>query len=129
MSFDEVFYTPLTPQSFLDRSAYVFREKTAIVYGQQRVTYPEFAARVNRLANALRDWGLRQGERVAFLCPNIPPLLEAHFGVPLAGGVLVAINTRLASAEIQYILNHSGARLLFVDTELAALIEIGRAHV
>jgi fatty-acyl-CoA synthase len=122
MPFNEVFYTPLTPQSFLDRSAYVFREKTAIVYGRQRTTYPEFAARVNRLANALRDWGVRQGERVAFLCPNIPPLLEAHFGVPLAGGVLVAINTRLSSAEIEYILNHSESRLLFVDTELASLI-------
>jgi fatty-acyl-CoA synthase len=59
---------------------------------------------------------------VAFLCPNIPPLLEAHFGVPLAGGVLVAINTRLSAAEIRYILNHSEARLLFVDTELAPLI-------
>jgi fatty-acyl-CoA synthase len=122
MSFKEVSYTPLTPQSFLDRSAFVFREKTAVVYGQQRTPYPEFAARVNQLAHALRDWGLGRGERVAFLCPNIPPLLEAHFAVPLAGGVLVAINTRLSSAEIQYILNHSESRLLFVDTELAALI-------
>ncbi len=75
MSSDKVFYTPLTPQSFLERSAYVFREKEAIVYGQQRWSYPEFAGRVNQLAHALRAWGLRKGERVAFLCPNIPPML------------------------------------------------------
>jgi fatty-acyl-CoA synthase len=119
---DQVYYTKLTPQSFLDRSAYVFRQKTAIVYGDQSLTYPEFAGRVNRLASALRAWGLQRLERVAFLCPNIPPLLEAHFGVPLAGGTLVAINTRLSSDEIVYILNHSESRLLFVDTELASLV-------
>jgi fatty-acyl-CoA synthase len=118
----EVYYSKLTPQSFLDRSAYVFREKTAIVYGDQRITYPEFAARVNCLANALRSWGLQRLERVAFLCPNIPPMLEAHFGVPLSGGVLVSINTRLNADEIVYILNHSESRLLFVDSELATLI-------
>src|SRR6185503_3131040 len=109
MSSNEVYYSLLTPQSFLDRSAYVFREKEAVVYGRQRLTYPELAARVNRLASALRGWGLRKEDRVAFLCPNIPPLLEAHFGVPLAGGVLVALNTRLAANEIRTILKHAGA--------------------
>lgn len=122
MSSNEVYYARLTPQSFLDRSAYVFREKEAVVYGRQRLTYPELAARVNRLASALRGWGLRKGDRVAFLCPNIPPLLEAHFGVPLAGGVLVALNTRLGTNEIRTILNHAGARILVVDTELSHLI-------
>ncbi len=122
MPSNEVYLSLLTPQSFLERSTYVFREKEAVVYGQQRWTYPEFAARVNRLASALRAWGLRKGDRVAFLCPNIPPMLEAHFGVPLAGGALVAINTRLSSAEVGYILNHSGARVLCVDTELAHLV-------
>ncbi|MFQ5612226.1 MAG: acyl--CoA ligase family protein [Anaerolineae bacterium] len=122
MTVEETYYAPLTPQSFLERSAYVFRGKTAVVYGGQRWTYLQFAARVNRLANALRAWGLDKGDRVAFLCPNTPPLLEAHFGVPLAGGVLVALNTRLSSGEIRYILNHSGARAVFVDTELSHLI-------
>jgi fatty-acyl-CoA synthase len=122
MALNEVYYTKLTPQSFLDRSAYVFREKEAVVYGRQRLTYPELAARVNRLASALRGWGLQKGDRVAFLCPNIPPLLEAHFGVPLAGGMLVALNTRLAASDIRTILNHAGARLLFVDTELSHLV-------
>ncbi|NEP76206.1 MAG: AMP-binding protein, partial [Okeania sp. SIO2G4] len=76
----------LTPQSFLERSVGAFRDKEAIVYRQQRWTYAQFATRVNQLANALKNWGLQKGDRVAFLCPNIPPMLEAHFGVPLAGG-------------------------------------------
>ncbi len=121
-SFDHVWLTPLTPQSFLDRSAYVFRDKAAAVYGDTQLSYRQLAERVNRLASALRAAGVQPGDRVAFLCPNTPPLLEAHFGVPLAGAVLVAINTRLASDEIRYILTHSGSRLLFVDTELAPLV-------
>ncbi|NET45798.1 acyl--CoA ligase family protein [Okeania sp. SIO2B3] len=112
----------LTPQSFLERSAAAFHEKEAIVYRSSRWTYAQFATRVNQLANALKNRGLQKGDRVAFLCPNIPPMLEAHFGVPLAGGVLVAINIRLAAKDISYILNNCGARLLFVDTELSHLV-------
>ena len=115
-------YTPLTPLSFLVRSAYVYPDKTAVVYNDTRYTYREFQQRVNRLATALQRLGVTTGDRVAFLCPNIPPMLEAHYGVPLAGGVLVAINTRLSSPEIAYILNHSGAKVLCVDTELAELV-------
>jgi fatty-acyl-CoA synthase len=115
-------HAPLSPLSFLERSAYVFPDKEAVIYGQQRWTYAQFTARVNRLASALRAWGLHKGDRVAFLCPNTPPMLEAHFGVPLAGGVLVALNTRLAPDDVRYILNHSEARVLFVDGELARLV-------
>ncbi len=115
----EVFYRPLSPQSFLSRSAQVFPNKEAVVYRSQRLTYSQLAARVNKLASALRSWGLSKGERVAFLAPNIPPILEAHFGVPLAGGVLVAINIRLSPSDIRQILNDSGACLLFVDTEFS----------
>lgn len=122
MSSNSVNRACLTPLSFLERSTYVFRDKDAVIYGQQRWTYAQFAARVYRLASALRCWGLHKGDRVAFLCPNIPPMLEAHFGVPLAGGVLVALNIRLAPDDIRYILNHAGARVLFVDTELAHLV-------
>ncbi len=118
----QVWLAPLTPLSFLDRSAYVFRDRTAVVYGEVRYTYRQLAERVNRFASALRGAGVQPGDRVAILCPNIPPLLEAHFAVPLAGAVLVAINTRLSPDEIRYILEHSGARLLFVDTELAHLV-------
>lgn len=115
-------YTPLTPLSFLRRNAYVYPDKTAVVYNDRRYTYREHQQRVNRLASALRQIGVTQGDRVAFLCPNIPPMLEAHYGVPLAGGILVAINTRLSSPEIGYILNHSGAKVLCVDSEFAHLI-------
>ena len=118
----KVFNSFLSPQSFLSRSAQVFRDKEAVVYGSQRLTYSQLASRVNQLASALRSWGLSKGERVAFLAPNIPPMLEAHFGVPLAGGVLVAINIRLSPSDIHHILTDSGACLLFVDTEFSHLI-------
>ena len=84
MSTNQVNYSHLTPLSFLSRSARVFPNKDALVYRDRRWTYAEFAARINQLASALQKWGLRAGERVAFLCPNIPPMAEAHFGVPLA---------------------------------------------
>jgi fatty-acyl-CoA synthase len=119
----KVYRTELTPLSFLQRSAYIFPDKTAVVHGGQRYSYREFHERVNRLASRLRAAGLRKHERVAFLCPNIPPLLEASFAVPVAGGILVAINTRLSAPEIAYILEHCGARFLFVDAELAPLVD------
>jgi fatty-acyl-CoA synthase len=115
--------TELSPVSFLERSAYVFPERIAVVHEARRYTYRDFAGRVNRLASALRRAGMKRGDRVAFLCPNIPPMLEAHFGVPAAGGILVAINTRLSSDEIGYILAHSGARFAFVDAELLPLLK------
>src|SRR5213595_3205895 len=121
--FRHVYRTELTPVSFLARSAYVFPQKTAVVHGARRYTYAQFAERVNRLASALRAAGMKKHDRVAFLCPNIPATLEAHFGVPAAGGILVAINTRLASDEIAYILKHSGSRFLFVDAELEGLVK------
>jgi len=121
--FRHVYRTELSPVSFLTRSACVFPDKTAVVHGARRYTYRELAERVNRLASALRAVGLAKHDRVAFLCPNIPAMLEAHFGVPAAGGVLVAINTRLSSEEIGYILKHSGARFLFVDAELEPLVK------
>ena len=83
--------------------------------------YRTFAERVDRLASALQAAGLRKHDRVAFLCPNIPPMVEAHFAVPAAGGILVTINTRLNAQEVGYILRHSGARFLFVDATLKAL--------
>ncbi|HVC33068.1 MAG TPA: acyl--CoA ligase family protein [Chloroflexota bacterium] len=123
---DPVWLQQLTPLWFAERSGAVFPEKTAVVYGERRYSYREFAGRVNRLASALRAAGLRKGDRVAVLCPNIPPMLEAHFGVPLAGGILVTINVRLSTGDISYILEHSGAKFLFVDTELGHLIDPSR---
>jgi fatty-acyl-CoA synthase len=113
-----VWDTPLTPLAFLGRSADVFGDRTAIVYGDRRVTYTEFAAETTRVAHALRGSGIGPGDRVAYLLPNVPEMLVAHFAVPLAGAVLVAINTRLATEEVRYILDHSGAKLLVVDAAL-----------
>lgn len=126
--FYDVWHAPLTPLLLLERTARVFPEKVAYVYGNVRCTYREFAARINRLASALQIAGVQKRDRVAFLCPNTPPLLEAHFAVPLAGAVLVAINTRLNADEIAYILDHCGAKFLFVDTELAHLVPDQHAH-
>ncbi|HEX7735254.1 MAG TPA: acyl--CoA ligase family protein [Ktedonobacteraceae bacterium] len=119
---EKVYRTELTPVSFVERSALVFPRKIAVVHGQRRYTYQEFAGRVYRLASALRAAGMQKHDRVAFLCPNIPPLLEAHFGVPAAGGILVAINTRLSTSEVDYILHHSGSTFLFVDDELYPVV-------
>ncbi|MDA8336450.1 MAG: acyl--CoA ligase family protein [Peptococcaceae bacterium] len=116
------FYEPLSPLSFLRRSAAVFPGKTAVVHRDSRYTYSEFHDRVNRLASALRREGVTRGDKVAFICPNIPPMLEAHYGVPLLGAALVSVNIRLASGEIAYILNHSDAKIVFVDSEFAPLV-------
>src|SRR5438270_3967537 len=118
----KVYRTELTPVSFLHRTAYVFPDRTAVVHGERRYSYRVFEERVNRLAWALRRAGLEKHDRVAFLCPNTPPLLEAHFAVPAAGGILVAVNTRLGPEEVAYILSHSGARFLFVDSELESVV-------
>jgi len=116
-------YEPLTPISFLRRSAAVFPDKVAVVYNHQRYTYDQFYRRVNSLASALGRLGIGRGDKVAFICPNTPPMLEAHFGVPLAGAVLVSINIRLSAREISYILNHSDTKVLFVDAEFAGLVD------
>ncbi|MBI2855034.1 MAG: AMP-binding protein, partial [Chloroflexi bacterium] len=124
-----VWHSHLTPLRFLERSANIFRERPAIVYGDTCYSYSQLFERVNRLASALRSAGIRKGDRVAFLTPNTPPLLEAHFGVPLAGAILVAINTRLSSEEVAYILNDSGSKMLFVDTELSGCVEPVLDHI
>jgi fatty-acyl-CoA synthase len=113
-----VFRTELNPVDFLRRAAHVYGEKIALVDGERRYSYRQFAERSWRLANALRSAGLRKGDRVATLLFNCAPMLEAHFGVPAAGGILVAINNRLARPEVQYILEHSGARFLLLDAKL-----------
>ena len=119
----KVFRTELNPVDFLYRAAYIYPEKTAVVHGQRRYSYAELAERSWRLANALRSAGLEKGDRVATLLFNSPAMLEAHFGVPAAGGVLVAVNNRLSSAEVGYILKHSGARYLLLDAGLEALAD------
>jgi fatty-acyl-CoA synthase len=118
----EANFQPLTPLTFLARSAAVFPERTAIIHGRQKVSYAEFYARARRLASALRAAGVWRGETVAALLMNTPPMLEAHYGVPMAGAVLNTINTRLDAAAVAFILEHGEAKLVIVDSELAPLL-------
>ncbi|MGH8873965.1 MAG: acyl--CoA ligase family protein [Acidimicrobiia bacterium] len=120
MSVEQVYRTELTPLLFLERSAQVFPDRAAIVHGVRELSYAEMAAHTNRLAQAFRASGIEPGDRVAYLCPNLPEMLISHFAVPLAHAVLVAINTRLSGPEVEYILDHSGSKMLVVDTELLA---------
>ncbi len=113
----------LNPVDFLSRSAYVYREKIAVVDGAVRRTYPQLLERVRRYAAALQSLGIQAGERVAVLSPNTSALLESHFAVPLAGGVLCALNTRLTVEEIRYILGHCGASVLIYDADFDAFVE------
>jgi fatty-acyl-CoA synthase len=127
-----VFRTELNPVDLLARAAYMYPDKVAIAHGERRYSYRQFAERSWQLANALRAAGLQKGDRVAALLANSPPMLDAHFGVPAAGGILVPINTRLAPAEVEYILHHSGARHLLVDEEFApalASLDLSALHV
>lgn len=110
-------YVPLTPLSHLRRAAGVFPDRLAVVYGSHRKTYAEYHERVTQLASALTQLGVAPGDVVATLLPNIPAHVEAHFGVPAAGAVLNAINTRLDANTITYILEHGEAKVLLCDTE------------
>ena len=113
---------PLHPIDFLVRSAHVYREKTAVVDGAIRRTYPEMLDRVYRFARLLQHHGLKSGDRVAVLAPNVSQMLEAHFAVPLAGGVLCTLNIRLMPSEIAYILEHCGASFIVYDAEFEVLL-------
>jgi len=113
----------LTPLNFLHRNAQALGQRPAVVHGDRRFNYAELEERCNRLASALRDRGLEKHDRVAILAPNIPALLEAHYGIPLAGGVLVAMNTRLSKGDIEHILKDSGSKILLVDAQLKELVD------
>jgi fatty-acyl-CoA synthase len=116
-------YAPLTPISFIERAAAVYPGQTAWIYGDTRATYAAFRARARKLASALSRRGVGPGDTVAVMLPNTPPMLEAHFGVPMAGAVLNSINYRLEPATIAYILEHGAATVLLTDTEFAPTIK------
>ncbi len=118
----EAWDVPLTPTSFLDRSALVFADRVAVIDGDLRYTYREFRERCDRLAGALIARGVNPGDRVAVLAPNNRIPLEAHNGVPKAAAVLVAMNYRLAPPELAYIVGHSGARTLIYDHMFADVV-------
>ncbi|MFR0639119.1 AMP-binding protein [Arthrobacter sp. LS16] len=120
-------HSELTPLRFLERSAEVYPSKQAVLHGTRSYTYAELEARIHRFAQVIRE-RITPGDRVAVLAPNTPEMLMAHYAVPLAGGVLIALNTRLSAHELQYIMDHSEAKLLFADTELLGNTKMLRAE-
>ena len=116
-------YIPLTPISFLERTADIYPHRTSVVYGNRRYTWAATHSRALALASALRQRNIGAGDTVAILSANIPEMFEAHFGVPMSGAVLNAINVRLDAETIRFILNHGEAKALIVDPELAPVAQ------
>ena len=116
-------YAPLTPLSFVERAAYVYPDRVAVVYDEQRTTWRETYARCRRLASALERRGVGRGDTVAVMLPNIRSMYEAHFGVPMCGAVLNTLNTRLDAAAIAFMLEHGEAKLLISDPEFSATVK------
>lgn len=112
-------YTPMSPVSYLQRAAFVYPNRTAQIHQDTRYTWAQTYERCVRLASGLAGMGIKTGDTVSFLCANIPPLFEAHFGVPMCGAVLNAINTRLDAEAVAFILQHAESKVLFVDKEFS----------
>ena len=116
-------YQPLTPLVFLERAASVHPDHTAIIHGKGRTSYAEFYARSRKLASALAARGIGVGDTVSVMLANTPAMLEAHYGVPMTGGVLHAINTRLDASAIGFMLDHAGSKIVICDTEFATVMQ------
>ena len=116
-------FVPLTPLSHLRRAATVFAGRTAVVYGKHRKTYLEYYERCTRLASALNKVGIKSGEVVATIIPNLPAQAEAHFGVPACGAILNTINVRLDVTTVAYIFDHGEAKVVLADTQFLELTE------
>ncbi|NNE23780.1 MAG: AMP-binding protein, partial [Rhizobiales bacterium] len=115
-------YQPLTPLTFLARSAAVYPDHTAVIHGSARTTYAEFYVRCRKLASALTKAGIKKGEAVSAMLANTPAMLEAHYGVPMTGGVLNTLNTRLDAQIIAFSLDHADTKVLITDKEFSATI-------
>jgi fatty-acyl-CoA synthase len=115
-------FATLTPVSFLPRSAEIHPDRIAVVHGARRFTYAELYRRARRLASALAQRGVKQGDTVAAMLPNVPAMIEAHFGVPMLGAVLNTINTRLDADTVAYILEHGEAKAIVTDRAFAAVV-------
>lgn len=122
-------YVPLTPISFLGRAALAHPDRTAVVYGEVKRSWRETAERCRRLASALSRRGIGKNDTVAVMAPNIPEAFEATYGVPMAGAVLCALNTRLDAAAIAFQLRHSETRVLLADREYAAVVRAALAQL
>ena len=122
-------YAPLTPLSFIERAAHIYPDAPAVVYGAVRRSWSETYARTRRLASALKARGLGKGDTVSIVAANIPEHYEAHFGVPMSGAVLNAINTRLDAAAIAFILDHAESKAVIVDPEFSSVVGEALANV
>src|SRR5688572_26473226 len=122
-------FQPLTPLTFLERSAAVFPERTAIIHGRLRRDYAAFYGRCRRLASALAKRGIGRGDTVAVMLPNTPAMLECHYGVPMAGAVLNTLNTRLDARVIAFSLEHCGAKVLITDREYSPVVKAALEQV
>ena len=120
---NEANYVPLTPLSHLRRASTVFSDRTAVIYGSHRKSYSEYYQRCSQLASALEKIGIKPGDVVATVLPNIPAQAESHFGVPACGAVLNTINTRLDIGTISYIFEHGEAKVVFADTQFLSVVE------
>src|SRR5580693_5502719 len=116
-------FQPLTPLSFLARAAEIYPDQTAIVHGARSWTYREFYARARQFASALVKRGIKRGDTVAVVLPNVPAMLEAHYGVAMAGAVLNSINTRLDAAIIAFTLGHGEAKAVITDREFSKVMK------
>ena len=115
-------HVPLTPLSFLARAAAVYANKAAVIHGERHFSYAEFHARCRRLATALSRRGIGHGDTVAIMAPNVPAMLEAHYGVPMTGAVLNPLNYRLDPRSIAFILEHGRAQVLITDREFSETV-------
>ncbi|MEE8273017.1 MAG: acyl-CoA synthetase [Alphaproteobacteria bacterium] len=122
-------YQPLSPLSFLARTAAVYPARTAVIHGDIQRDWAETYARCRRLASALARRGIGVADTVTVIAPNVPEVLEAHFGVPMAGAVLNALNVRLDAATIAFILRHGEAKVLITDTEYASTVKAALAQL
>lgn len=116
-------FTPITPLLFLERSAEVYPDRLAIIHGALRQTWSQTYERSRRLASALQKHGIGLGDTVAVILPNTPPMVEAHFGIPMAGAVLNALNTRLDAESIAFMLNHGEAKAVIIDPEFSGVMK------
>src|SRR5213079_2224404 len=114
-------FAALSPLGFLARAAAIYPDKLAVIDGERRFSYRQFHERCRRFADALRRRGIGPGDTVAVLAPNVPALLEAHYGVPMAGAVLNALNYRLDPSSVAVILAHGAAKVLIADREFSSL--------
>ncbi len=116
-------YVPLTPLTFLSRSAYIYPERTAVIHGKRRYTWKQVEERARRLASALRQLGVKKNDTVAVVLNNTPEMYECHFGVPGCGAVLNTINIRLDPETVAFILNHGEAKVLITDREYSKMVK------